>query len=212
MNQRWVRTSIIYLLIAVAVVAIFLMVLRSPSGGTDVEITKIIALAKDGKLKQITVDNDNVTAETTGGEKLKSRKESGISVAQMLSNEKVPITGDNAVLVKVKSSSSLSNVFGLLLNFLPLIFFGAIILFMMRQAQGTNSQAMSFGRSRAKMFIGNKPAVCFSDVAGVAEAKEELQEVVEFLKSPERFSTLGARIPRGVLLVGPPGTGKTLLA
>ena len=83
---------------------------------------------------------------------------------------------------------------------------------MMRQAQGTNNQAMSFGKSRARMFLGNKTVVTFDDVAGVDEAKTELQEVVEFLKYPEKFNSLGARIPRGVLLVGPPGTGKTLMA
>ena len=83
---------------------------------------------------------------------------------------------------------------------------------MMRQAQGTNNQALSFGKSRARMFLGNKTVVTFNDVAGVDEAKTELQEVVEFLKYPEKFNSLGARIPRGVLLVGPPGTGKTLMA
>ena len=83
---------------------------------------------------------------------------------------------------------------------------------MMRQTQGTNNQAMSFGKSRARLFTANRPSVTFSDVAGVEEAKEELVEVVEFLKYPEKFAALGARIPRGVLLVGPPGTGKTLLS
>jgi len=87
-----------------------------------------------------------------------------------------------------------------------------LIFFFMRQAQGTNNQAMSFGKSRARMFLGNKTVVTFGDVAGVDEAKTDLQEVVEFLKYPEKFNSLGARIPRGVLLVGPPGTGKTLLA
>jgi len=99
-----------------------------------------------------------------------------------------------------------------LTGLLPLIIIGGFIYFMMRQAQGTNNQAMSFGKSRARMFLGNKQVVTFNDVAGVDEAKTELQEVVEFLKFPEKFNTLGARIPRGVLLVGPPGTGKTLLA
>ena len=83
---------------------------------------------------------------------------------------------------------------------------------MMRQAQGSNNQAISFGKSRARLFTGNKPTVTFADVAGVDEAKEELAEVVEFLKYPDKFAALGARIPRGVLLVGPPGTGKTLLS
>jgi cell division protease FtsH len=95
---------------------------------------------------------------------------------------------------------------------LPVLLIGVFLYFMFRQAQGTNNQALSFGKSRARMFLGNKTVVTFADVAGVDEAKTELQEVVEFLKYPEKFNSLGARIPRGVLLVGPPGTGKTLLA
>jgi len=95
---------------------------------------------------------------------------------------------------------------------LPTLIIVGMIYFMLRQAQGTNNQALSFGKSRARMFTGDQPTVTFSDVAGVEEAKEELQEVVEFLKEPEKFLSLGARIPKGVLLVGSPGTGKTLMA
>ncbi|MBA2570655.1 MAG: ATP-dependent zinc metalloprotease FtsH [Chloroflexi bacterium] len=100
----------------------------------------------------------------------------------------------------------------LLTALLPVLLIGVFLFFMFRQAQGTNNQALSFGKSRARMFLGNKTVITFQDVAGVDEAKTELQEVVEFLKYPEKFNSLGARIPRGVLLVGPPGTGKTLLA
>ncbi len=205
MNQKWLRNSFIYLLILVAVVAILFTVFQPSSGGNNTDITSVITMAKKGELKEIQVDGDNVTAITNDGTKLHSRKESSVSLLQLLGT-------DSGVKVAVKQSSSLSNVFGILINFLPLIFFGGLILFMMRQAQGTNNQAMSFGRSRARMFVGNRPSVTFADVAGVDEAKVELQEVVEFLKYPEKFMSLGARVPKGVLLVGSPGTGKTLLA
>jgi cell division protease FtsH len=112
----------------------------------------------------------------------------------------------------VEASAAGNIITTLLITVLPLLLIVGLFLFMMRQAQGTNNQAMSFGKSRARMFLGNKTIVTFNDVAGVDEAKQELTEVVEFLKYPEKFNSLGARIPRGVLLVGPPGTGKTLLA
>ena len=124
--------------------------------------------------------------------------------------------GNNAAkrvnLVLPQESQTFGIIGSILLSLLPVLLIGGFFIYMMRQAQGTNNQALSFGKSRARMFIGNKPATTFDDVAGVDEAKQELTEVVEFLKYPEKFSTLGARIPRGVLLVGPPGTGKTMLA
>jgi cell division protease FtsH len=99
-----------------------------------------------------------------------------------------------------------------LINFLPILIFGALLVFLFRSARGANSQAMSFGRSKARLFPASTPTVTFNDVAGVEEAKQELMEVVDFLKSREKFQELGARIPRGVLLIGPPGTGKTLMS
>ncbi|MBM4406362.1 MAG: ATP-dependent zinc metalloprotease FtsH [Chloroflexi bacterium] len=212
MDQRVARNFLVYILILVACVAIFWAVLRNPSSGEDVAITQIVTLAKDKQITEIVVEGNTVTAKKTDGTKVKARKESGVGIIEILDQAEVPISGENAIPVKVKGNSSLGNVFGLLLNFLPIIIIGAFLLLMMRQAQGTNNQAMSFGRSRAKMFVGNRTTVTFSDVAGVEEAKQELQEVVEFLMYPERFASLGAKIPRGVLLVGPPGTGKTLLA
>ena len=100
----------------------------------------------------------------------------------------------------------------LLFSVLPVLLMAGFFIFLMRQAQGAGNQAFSFGKSRARVFTGDKPTVTFQDVAGAEESKQELQEVVEFLKEPQKFASLGARIPKGVLLVGPPGTGKTLMA
>ena len=150
--------------------------------------------------------------EFTDRPKAVSSKEQNANIYQILSDGGVTKEQIRAVSIEVKDAAQFGNILGLLASFLPLIFFGAILLFMMRQAQGSNNQAMSFGKSRARMFVGNKPTITFNDVAGVEEAKVELAEVVEFLKYPEKFVSLGAKIPKGVLLMGPPGTGKTLLS
>ncbi len=114
--------------------------------------------------------------------------------------------------IEYAAPSDLTPILQLLSLFLPLLLIGGFIFLMLRQAQGTNNQALSFGKSRARMFTGDQPTVTFDDVAGADEAKEELREIVEFLKEPDKFIQLGARIPKGVLLIGSPGTGKTLLA
>ena len=208
MNSQWMRNSFVYLLIIVAVVAIFFTFFQAPSGSQGIAISQVIQMAKDRQIRTIEINEDSLRIVDIGGRVYSSRKETSASIFDLLENAGADVTG---VEIGVKGTSGLGNVFGILINFLPLIFFGAIILFMMRQAQGSSNQTMSFGRSRARMFVGNKPSVTFADVAGIEEAKQELHEVVEFLRFPERFVSLGARIPKGVLLVGPPGTGKTLL-
>ena len=206
------RNSFIYLLIVVAIIAIFFTLFSDPLGGSrEVPISEVIRMAGSGELESIEVNGDRLNVVSTNGENLTSRKEEGSSIVELLESANIdPLV--SRTNVTVKGSSGLSNLFGLLLNFLPLIIFGAILLFMVRQAQGNTNQTFSFGRSKARMTMGNSPTVTFEDVAGVEEAKQELQEVVEFLKFPERFLALGAKIPKGVLLVGPPGTGKTLMA
>ena len=209
MSNRWMRNGFVYVLIVLGVITVFLVFFNDPLGDSqEIDITDVIARAQTGSRLQIEVSGDNLTIRD-GAATFHSRKEPNSSLVETLVNAGVDT---NTVSITVKGSSGLGSFIGLMLNFLPLILFGGILLFMMRQAQSSGNQAMGFGRSRARMFVGAKATVTFFDVAGAPEAKQELEEVVEFLKYPERFVALGARIPAGVLLVGPPGTGKTLLA
>jgi len=210
MGSRWMRNSFVYLMILVAVIAIVVVFLRPDSDSTSSkDLSQVISDAKAERVEKIEVKGDSLHVTLLDQTEYKSRKEDGASIFTILRENDVDPT---KLAIDIKEPSKFGDWLGLLLNFLPVLIFIGLILFMMRQAQGSNSQAMSFGKSRARMFTANKPSVTFMDVAGVDEAKEELQEVVEFLKYPEKFIALGARIPRGVLLVGPPGTGKTLLA
>ncbi len=212
MDNRWVRSSFVYLLIVVAILAIFFTLFQPTTREERVAISDLLAAVQNevklGKKPYITISGNRVVARTSEGDKV-AIKEERTSIQELLDRRGIR---DDQVKLEVREPSNLGNWLGLLTSFLPVIVFGAILLFMMRQAQGSNNQALSFGKSRARMFMGNKPTITFADVAGVEEAKQELQEVVEFLKYPEKFAALGARIPRGVLLVGPPGVGKTHLS
>ena len=211
MYGRWLRNSFIYLLILVAIVAIVFTLLPGGSSTVDRPLTEFIAEAKAGNIENVDVDGTTLKYTLQNEEQTyKAKMEEGDTARQVLQD--AGIQPEDFPPIKIKERNFWSNVPGLLINFLPIIFIVAILFFFLRQAQGGNSQAMNFGKSKARMFSGTRPSVTFLDVAGVDEAKEELGEVVEFLKFPEKFAALGARIPKGVLLVGAPGTGKTLLA
>ncbi len=205
MRQSWTRNGLIYIALLLAGIALFSYLLPAADKPQEVPLSQVIELSQKNEITKIKVDKDTLLVTIKDGSELTAFKESNASIYE--------ITGLNlnGVIVDVKGSSGI-DWGSLLLNFLPILIFGALLFFLFRQARGANNQAMSFGRSRARVFAPNRATVTFADVAGVEEAKQELQEVVEFLKAREKFQKLGARIPRGVLLVGPPGTGKTLMA
>ncbi|HEX9438407.1 MAG TPA: ATP-dependent metallopeptidase FtsH/Yme1/Tma family protein, partial [Roseiflexaceae bacterium] len=218
MDTKWLRNSFVYLIILVAIIALFFTVVQQ--GGTpdvkSIALNELAVRIQQHAIKSMEITDDRVLAVASSpgapDQRFSTRVGRDTNVLEAMRAFGVTPEDLAAVQYTVKEPPQISNWLGILVNLLPLIFFGAILLFMMRQAQGSNNQALSFGKSRARMFMGNKPTITFQDVAGVEEAKQELQEVVEFLKYPEKFAALGARIPKGVLLVGPPGTGKTLLS
>jgi cell division protease FtsH len=205
MKSNWQRNSLIYIAILLAAVALFSFILPTSKKPAEIPLSEAVAMSQQGEIEKIVIDGEELLITTTDGTELKTFKESNASIYDV---EGLELGG---IVVDVKGSGGIE--WGsLLLNFLPLILLGALLFFLFRRAQGANSQALSFGRSRARLFPANTPTVTFDDVAGIEEAKQEVHEVVDFLKSREKFQTLGARIPKGMLLVGPPGTGKTLLA
>jgi cell division protease FtsH len=178
----------------------------------EIPISQVAQDINDGKVESIVVKDNEIEVTFEDETTVASRKEEGIDLPENLLALGVTREALDATDVQVEPPSPWGEWLAILGSFLPFVFLAVLFIFLMRQAQGSNNQAMSFGKSRARMFTGEKPTVTFDDVAGVEEAKQELSEVVEFLKEPQKFISLGARIPKGVVLMGPPGTGKTLLA
>ena len=217
-DNRWLKNSFVYLIILVAALALFFQYFGSSNTqSSEKGIAEVIADAKAGRVRQIEAQagDEQVIVTYTDGNEYRSRIESSDSVMSLLANYGVTLSdsgGKQLVNVKVLPAPAWGSLLSIFTILLPTILLIGFFIFFMRQAQGSNNQAMSFGKSRARMFTGDKPTVTFADVAGQEEAKQDLTEIVEFLKFPDKFTALGARIPRGVLMVGPPGTGKTLLS
>src|SRR4030043_403600 len=181
----------------------------------EVSLNELANQINGEKVAKITVEDNDVNAELKDGTKEKTIKEPNGTIFDVLDSYGVDKQKLLAVSIEVKKPSGSGVWLAYIIPiFLPFILIAAFIWFMMRQAQRGNTQALSFGMSRARMIDpkDKKQRVTFSDVAGANEATEELKEIVEFLKHPKKFLSIGAKIPKGVLLLGPPGTGKTLMA
>jgi len=200
---KHLKTILVVLVIFVLVIFVVQRVLIPPSATSQLTYSQFYRDVQQHKVKKVTINNHDLAGELSDGTKFSTVIPDDRDIYQTMVNANVDVT--------VAPSQSMP-VIAWVINFLPFVIMALLLIFILRQAQSGGSQALSFGRSRAKLLNENRPKVTFADVAGVDEAKEELGEVVEFLKYPKKFQALGARIPKGVLLLGPPGSGKTLLA
>ena len=209
MHMKSWHNRFVYLLLLVAISTLVFVALQRNSIPQPVTTDEFIKIVKDGEIDAITLDDGNMIGYQDSKKIFKSGfGGSYADLRKLLQEEGIDLS---TVEINVEPIGTNWGVIALQV-ILPMVLLGALFYFLFRSARGAGTQALNFGRSRAKLSSGNKPSMTFADVAGIEEAKEEVQEIVEFLKSPEKFRTLGGRIPRGVLLVGPPGTGKTLLA
>jgi cell division protease FtsH len=212
------QSLLVYFLLIVAIGAMLVMAFRdSATSKEPLTINEVAQKVQAGQVARIVIESDDtITVVMKNGEKegVASRKEPNATLVEQLVS--LGVTADKLspenMVIEVREPSLWAGFGTLIVYILPILLMVGVLWFIMRQAQGSNNAAMSFGKSRARMFSGEHPTVTFADVAGAEESKQELAEVVEFLKEPQKFIQLGARIPKGVLLVGPPGTGKTLLA
>jgi len=207
--MRLQRRGVVYLLLLVVFVGLIYMLSKSYAGFGNSPAEKsyadMIRAADNGEV---------ASAVGVSSTEIKWSDKSGHQYKTVVNPDLTKLDTDlqKKLNINYQSQSSSSIFLSILPNIIFLVLIGAFMWYMLRQTQSGNNQAMSFGRSRARMLAGDKPLVTFADVAGVEEAKQELSEIVEFLKFPDKFTALGARIPKGVLLVGPPGTGKTLIS
>lgn len=205
--RKKLSNNFIFILVGIFLIAAVLTLFSSgQKKPEEISFTQFLKEAKEERVDSIDVVGNKMDLTLKDGSKQITYKEEGSNLKDFgIDYSKITVNPK-----PVDNSGNL--ILSILINILPFFILFLVMYFLMRQAQGSSNQAMSFGKSRARLFGNDKKRVTFKDVAGVVEAKEDLTEVVEFLKSPTKFTSLGAKIPKGVLLYGSPGTGKTLLA
>jgi cell division protease FtsH len=212
MQTKWWRSGFFYLLLLIVVGALILATVMSGAGPTEVTLPQFIEKAKLGEIDTILQNGDAIEGLSGNVTKYTAAFIGDTNALRDYLAEEGVNLGTGGVDIDVKPSGVDWGSIALTV-ILPIVLLGALFYFLFfRAARGAGTQAFNFSKSRARLTLDKRPDVTFADVAGAEEAKEEVQEIVEFLKSPQKFQALGGRIPRGVLLVGPPGTGKTLLA
>ena len=207
------RQIIFWLLIVAGALLLYKLVVN-PTGRntTAIDLTALYSKIDAGEIKHITVKQNETTALDTRGQEFRVQLTNEQMKAELFKKTNEVVDGKRRDIKFEDDSGSSSYIWPMLITWAPLLFIIGIWVFMLRQMQSGGNKALSFGKSRAKLLNNQQKRVTFKDVAGVEEAKEELQEIIEFLKEPQKFQKLGGRIPKGVLMMGPPGTGKTLLA
>ncbi|MDP3991660.1 MAG: ATP-dependent zinc metalloprotease FtsH [Candidatus Colwellbacteria bacterium] len=213
-NKKIFYRGIIRVVIAlIALAFVSSLIYETRDEPATINITELAHKITAGEVMKIIVAGDNLKIELKNGEKLVSKKEVEAGLTQTLVNYGVAPEALGGVGIESKEQSGIGFWLSIILPaLLPLIFIVAIFWFLIRQAKTGVNQAFTFGRANVHLFGGQKEKTTFADVAGLKEAKKELEEIVDFLKEPKKYTEMGAKIPRGVLLMGPPGTGKTLLA
>ncbi len=201
---------LVYLLIAFAALIFFYQISGGPTQeGADVPISQVISNVKDNKVLKLTIEGDKVFADLKDNKKEIAHKEGGESIYKILESSGVD---PKLTTIEIKDLSIQQAWVGIISAVLPILILVGLMFLLFRNAREAGQGIFSFGQSKAKLFTKDAPQTKFADVAGAEEAKRELSEIVEFLKTPEKFKALGARLPKGVLVVGPAGVGKTLLA
>ena len=211
------KNVFLWIVIIVAVVVLWNFLNTVRSGNVDeVNYSEFTSMVKDDRIRSYPTSPVTLSGNEVEGKYLDSSTDTERKFRVIIpkgSEETIANTlNEKDIIVKVNDDDQNSFVYMLLTSWFPIILFVGFWIFLMRQMQSGGNKALSFGKSRAKLSTNQQKKVTFKDVAGVEEAKEELQEIIEFLKEPQKFQKLGGRIPKGVLLMGPPGTGKTLLA